>query len=63
MAQARALERHWDVARAHTRQSNLGQGTAAAWLCRLGRARLPEAGLGTGRGSCEQGRRAAVQAQ
>ena len=28
-AQARALERHWDVTRAHTRQSNLGQGTTA----------------------------------
>ena len=32
VAQARALERHWDVAQAHTRQSNLGQGTAAAWV-------------------------------
>ena len=31
-AQARALERHWDVTQARTRQSNLGQGTAAAWV-------------------------------
>ena len=31
-AQARALERHWDVARARTRQSMLGQGTATAWM-------------------------------
>ena len=29
-------------------------GVAEEWLCRLGRARLLEAGLGTGRGSCRQ---------
>ena len=29
-------------------------GTAEEWLCKLGRARLLEAGLGTGRGSCRQ---------
>ena len=29
-------------------------GTAEEWLCRLGRARLLEAGLGTSRGSCRQ---------
>ena len=29
-------------------------GAAEEWLCRLGRARLLEAGLGTGRGSCRQ---------
>ena len=29
-------------------------GTAEEWLCRLGSARLLEAELGTGRGSCQQ---------
>ena len=29
-------------------------GAAEEWLCRLGRACLLEAGLGTGRGSCRQ---------
>ena len=32
-------------------------GAVEEWLCRLGRARLLEAGLGTGRGWCEQKRR------
>ena len=29
-------------------------GAAEEWLCKLGRARLLEAGLGTGKGSCRQ---------
>ena len=29
-------------------------GAAEEWLCRLGRAQLLKAGLGTGRGSCRQ---------
>ena len=52
-AQARALEQHWDVARAHTRQSNLGQGMAAAWVTATVRAGVTQcscsnAGAGSG---------------
>ena len=54
-AQARALERHWDVARARTRQSMLGQGKVTAWVTATVTAGVTQCSCSDAR--CEQGRR------